>query len=120
MNLTNAEMLIMNLLWNNGQLRANQISEYMIDEKGWKKNTTYTLINRLVKKGAIEKVNPGFLCRPLIQVEEARIKETRQLLDKIYNGSFKLLVQNFIQNEDLSKDDIEEILKMIDEVKKNE
>jgi predicted transcriptional regulator len=120
MNLTDAEMLIMNLLWEKGELKANQISKYMLSEKDWKKNTTYTLINRLVKKGAIEKVNPGFICKPLVQVAEIRIKETRQLLDKIYKGSFKLLVQNFLQNENLSDKEMEDIMRMIVEAKKDE
>lgn len=118
MNLTDAEMLIMNLLWQNGELKASKISEIMMREKDWKKNTTYTLINRLEKKGAILRINPNFICKPLLELEDTRIKETRRLLDKIYDGSFKLLVQNFIKKENLSDEEIEEIKKMISEVKK--
>ncbi|KAB3525927.1 BlaI/MecI/CopY family transcriptional regulator [Alkaliphilus serpentinus] len=120
MNLTDAELVIMNLLWEKGELKANQISDYMISEKDWKKNTTYTLINRLIKKQAIERSDPGFVCKPLIEVEEVRIKETKLLLEKIYQGSFKLLVQNFIQSEEISNAEINEIKKMIEEVKHNE
>lgn len=117
MKLTDAEMLIMNLLWQQGELKASQISEVMITEKNWKKNTTYTLIKRLEKKGALQRVDPGYICKPLISIEDTRIKEARMFLDKVYNGSFKLLVQNFISNENLSDEEIEEIKKMIDEVK---
>jgi predicted transcriptional regulator len=118
MNLTDAEMLIMNLVWQQGELKASQIAEIMILDRDWKKNTTYTLIKRLEKKGALLRTNPGYICKPLIEIEDTRIKETRLLLDKVYNGSFKLLVQNFINNEELSNEEIEEIKKMIEEVKK--
>ncbi len=120
MNLTDAELTIMNLIWERGELEAKQISEHMLVTKNWKKNTTYTLINRLIKKGAIDRIEPAFLCIPLIEVREVRTKETKLLLNKIYKGSFKLLVQNFIENEDVSNEEIEKKKKMIEEAKHGE
>ena len=116
MNLTEAEMSVMNILWEKGETKAGEISNILIEEKGWKKNTTYTLINRLLKKEAIERVEPGYLCRPLLLQGDVQISETKSLLDRMYNGSFNLLVQNFIKKEQLSKKDLEEIKKMIEEM----
>lgn len=116
-NLTDAEMEIMKLLWSQGQLKAGQISERLIEKKGWKKNTTYTLINRLIKKDAIERMEPGYICKPLLQEENVKLSETKSLLDRLYGGSFSMLVQNFIKEEKLSETEVEEIKRMIEESK---
>lgn len=50
-------------------------------------NTTYTLIKRCIKKGAIERSEPNFMCHALIPKEEVQEAETKELVDKIYDGS---------------------------------
>ena len=50
-------------------------------------NTTYTLIKRCMKKGAIERTEPGFLCHALLPKAAVQEAETDKLINKIYDGS---------------------------------
>jgi len=116
--LTDSEIIIMNILWESGSLKAGEIAEITLKGKGWKRNTTYTLIQRLIKKDAIMRTDPNFICTAIPKQDEIRIEETKNLLHKMYNGSFNLLVQNFINKESLSREEIEKLRNIIDEVDK--
>ena len=56
----------MNVLWAQGDVSAKHISNVLKEEIGWNMNTTYTLIKRCIKKGAIERLEPNFICHALI------------------------------------------------------
>ena len=56
------ELNVMELLWSNKVLAAKDISKIIKEYIGWEKNTTYTVIKRLIDKGAIRR-KMGFLCR---------------------------------------------------------
>ena len=57
--LFDAELHIMGLLWSEGDKSAKELVTILKDSIGWNKNTTYTVIKRLVQKGAIERMEPG-------------------------------------------------------------
>ena len=60
------ELNVMELLWSNKALAAKDIAKIIKEYIGWEKNTTYTVIKRLIDKGAIEREDPGFICRAII------------------------------------------------------
>ena len=62
MRLHEGELNVMELLWSNKVLAAKDISKIIKEYIGWEKNTTYTVIKRLINKGAIRREDPGFLC----------------------------------------------------------
>lgn len=49
-------------------------------------NTTYTLIKRCIAKNAIERIEPGFLCRALVSKQQVQEEETQELIDKVFDG----------------------------------
>ena len=53
--LFDSELKVMCVLWNEGDTTAKHISDILKKEIGWNMNTTYTLIKRCIKKGAIER-----------------------------------------------------------------
>ena len=57
MKLFDSELKVMGVLWNEGDVPAKHIAEQLTGELGWNKNTTYTLIKRCIKKGAIERTS---------------------------------------------------------------
>lgn len=85
--LFDSELKVMCVLWNEGDTTAKHISDVLKKEIGWNMNTTYTLIKRCIKKGAIERSEPNFMCHALIPKEEVQEAETKELVDKIYDGS---------------------------------
>ena len=82
--LFDSELKVMCVLWNEGDTTAKHISDVLKKEIGWNMNTTYTLIKRCIKKGAIERSEPNFMCHALIPKEEVQEAETKELVDKLF------------------------------------
>ena len=82
--LHDGELNIIELLWSNKSLAAKDIAKILKEYVGWEKNTTYTVIKRLIEKGAILREEPGFICRPAISKRWVQQTETRNLLDNLY------------------------------------
>lgn len=115
--LYDSELKVMNLIWRHGELSAQQLAKLLADVSGWSKTTTYTVIKKLIDKGAIERSEPGFVCRALISQERAREAETNELIDKLFEGSPDLLVSSLLSRRKLSQGEIERLRKMIDMLK---
>ncbi|MCT4596978.1 MAG: BlaI/MecI/CopY family transcriptional regulator [Vallitalea sp.] len=113
--LFDSELKVMEVIWqHNSCITAKEISNIIAEDIGWNKNTTYTVIKKLVSKGAIERLEPNFKCRSLITREQVQAHETRKLIDKLYDGSLKTFFASFIKKENLSQAEIEEIKDIID------
>ncbi|MED4955891.1 BlaI/MecI/CopY family transcriptional regulator, partial [Paenibacillus macerans] len=107
--LFDSELKIMDVLWKNGDTTAKQIAETLKEQVGWNKTTTYTLIKRCIDKGAIERIEPNFLCHPLVTIEQARELETTELINKMYDGAADQLVASILGRKNLSAEEIERL-----------
>jgi predicted transcriptional regulator len=104
----------MELIWQQQEsITAKQLSLIATEDIGWNKNTTYTILKKLIGKGAIERIEPNFVCKPLITRERVQIDETRKLIDKLYDGSIRAFFTSFIKKENLSKEEIEQLKDII-------
>ena len=106
------ELNVMELLWSNKALAAKDIAKIIKKYIGGEKNTTYTVIKRLIDKGAIEREDPGFICRAIISKSTIQEIETKALLDKIYNGSLSNFIATYLVNQEFSSSDIAELKKI--------
>ena len=106
------ELNIMELLWSNKELAAKDISKIIKEYIGWEKNTTYTVIKRLIDKGAVQRTDPGFICSALVSQRSVREIETKRLIDQFYNGSLQTFISDYLKNQSLSAGDIAELQKL--------
>ena len=113
--LFDSELRLMEIVWSKCPLSAKEISLIAAEEIGWNKNTTYTVLKKLVEKNAVKRIDPNFICEPLITRERVQLEETRKLIDKLYDGSLKTFFASFLKREKLSDEEIEELKKIIDE-----
>lgn len=111
--LFDSELKIMDILWRKGKSTAKQISLIAATEIGWNKNTTYTVIKKLIDKNAVCREEPGFVCSALISRDEVQRDETERLIDKLWGGSKKAFFSAFI-DEQLSDDEIAELKSLIE------
>jgi len=111
--LFDSELQVMNLLWEKGDLTAKQISLVLNEQIGWNKNTTYTVIKKCVKKGAIERIDPNFICHPIISKEQIQEQETTELIDKMFKGSTSLLFASLLEQKKLSSNDINKLKQIV-------
>ena len=68
-------------------------------------------------RGAIERIEPNFLCHPLVTIEETREFETNELIDKMYDGSPDLLVASILGNKKLKHEEIVRLKKLVEDLK---
>lgn len=113
--LFDSELKLMDIIWSRHPVSAKEISVIASEEIGWNKNTTYTVLKKLVDKKAVKRTDPNFICEPLVTKEQVRLDETRKLIDKLYEGSIKTFFASFLQKEKFSDEEIEELKKIINE-----
>ena len=109
-----SEMKVMEIIWENEPVSAKEISLIAKDEIGWNKNTTYTVIKKLVEKGYIKRDEPGFMCTSLISKDEVCKSETKSLVDRLFGGSKKALFCALLEDEDLTREELDAIHELIE------
>lgn len=114
--LFDSELKVMDVLWREGDTTAKHISDVLKEETGWNMNTTYTLIKRCIKKGAIERSEPNFMCHALIPKEEVQEAETDELINKIYDGSVDKLFAALLGRKKLSTEQMKKLRQMVDDM----
>ncbi len=103
----------MGVLWKEGDTTAKQISDILKAEIGWNMNTTYTVIKKCIAKGAIERLEPNFLCRALIQKEAVQEAETDELIGKLYDGSADKLFAALLGRKKLTAEQIAKLKQIV-------
>ena len=111
--LFDSELKVMAVLWNEGDCTAKHISNVLKNEIGWNMNTTYTLIKRCIKKGAIERSEPNFMCHALIPREKVQLAETEEFLERMFDGSIDKMFAALIGNKKLSEKQIQKLKDLV-------
>lgn len=111
------ELNVMELLWSNKALAAKDISKIIKEYIGWEKNTTYTVIKRLIDKGVVIREDPGFICKAAVTKRAVQETETDALINRLYNGSLDNFFQEYLRNKELSTFEILALEQIITEQK---
>jgi len=112
--LFDGELKILEILWKEGDLSAKNLAEILNKEIGWSKSTTYTMIKRCVDKGAINRTEPGFICRPAITIDETREYKITELANQMYGGAVDRLVASILESKSLTPDEINRLKHIVD------
>lgn len=115
--LAEAEWKIMELLWEKGSLSTMEIVHAMEDSMGWTRSTVITLLNRMTSKGSItfNSENKTKMYFPAINKSQVELEETKSFLNKFYGGNIGLMISNLLKQESLSKEELEEIRRIIND-----
>ena len=113
-----AESHIMGALWTQGPLTAEEIVQTVGPAQEWGEATVKTLINRLLKKKAVDATRDGrrYLYRPLVAREAYVAAESQGLLDRLFDGRLAPLVSHFSERQKLSAEDIADLKRLIAEL----
>ena len=114
--LYDSELKVMDVLWREGDCTAGHIAEVLGREVGWNVNTTYTLIKRCIKKGAIERSEPKFMCRALVDKETVQTAQTDELIGKLFDGSADKLFAALLGRKDISAQQLARLRQIVDEL----
>lgn len=118
MPISEAESLVMDVLWQRHPLSAEDVAAALAEATQWQEPTVKTLLNRLLKKRAIAAQRDGrrYLYRPLLTRESYVHAQSKTLLDRLFGGRVAPLVAHFSQHEKLSKKDLDELKRLIAEL----
>ena len=112
--LFDSEAKIMEIIWEKSPITAKEISLIAAETIGWNKNTTYTVIGKLAKKGFIQRQEPGFICTPLVSQSQMQKVEAASLVKKLFGGSRKALFSALLEDEPLSDEELDALREMIE------
>lgn len=103
------------ILWENEPIKSTELAKLCEAELGWKKATTYTVIKRLSERNVIKSENA--IITSLVSKEEVQTAEIDDMVDRTFSGSIPDFLAAFSKSRKLSKKEISEIQKLIDEYK---
>lgn len=118
MQISEAESVVMDILWARSPLGADEVVAALADRRDWQDATIKTLLNRLLNKGAVQAVRDGrrYLYSPKIRREDWVMAESRGLLERLFDGRVAPLVAHFSAHRKLSKKDVAELRKLLEEI----
>lgn len=117
-NITDAELEIMKELWENKQLSLNELTEKLNEKEPRNKNTIKTLLYRLIEKGTVKSINKNQKeneFKANISKEKYLKKENQSFLNKLYNGNTSNMLLNFVENKEISKEELKKLIEMIED-----
>ncbi|PWU69984.1 penicillinase repressor BlaI [Gracilibacillus dipsosauri] len=119
--ISESEWEVLKVLWEQAPLTANDIISSLQAQTNWKPKTVRTLLDRLTKKEVVgvHKNQRVYTFYPLYSQDECQRSKTESFVKRFYDGALKSMLVQFIQDEDLSEEDIKELRSILDK-KQNE
>ncbi len=113
--ISQTEFEVLDVLWQQYPATANELVERLNEQKPWHEKTVKTLLNRLIKKGAIsfEKQQRCYLYTPLLARETYVAQQSTSLIERLFSGRVSPLIAGFAKNKHLDNDDIQELKNII-------
>jgi BlaI family transcriptional regulator, penicillinase repressor len=116
--ISEAESVVMEILWRHGPMRSEEVVRKLTGHRRWREATIKTLLNRLLNKGAIvaKKEGRAYLYAPVLTRDDWLSRESKGLLDRLFDGRVAPFVAHFGRQGKLSRRDIAELKRMIAEM----
>lgn len=118
--LSDSEWKILSELWRSEPMTIMQLTNVLKEETGWTKSTVITLLKRMEEKEAVTySYSDGAKhYRSIIKREDVAVGETENFLKRMYNGSIGLMVNSLLNGKALSKEDINDLYRILDSADK--
>ncbi|MDU5723205.1 MAG: BlaI/MecI/CopY family transcriptional regulator [Clostridium butyricum] len=118
--ISDSEWTIMEIIWQNSHCTAMFIIKKLENSTDWKPKTIKTLIRRLVDKGVVgyEQEGREYKYYSLVDESECKKNEGISFLKRVYGGSLKAMMLNFLESDDVSQNDIDDLRKYLNEEEK--
>ena len=113
--LTEAELRLMEVLWEKGTGTVQQLLDALPKKKPLAYNSVLTTVRILERKGYVKHVKDGraHIYLPLLGRKEAARFEVRNLVRRLFKNSHELLVLNVLEDQSLSKDDLRRLRDLV-------
>lgn len=112
---TNSEWYVMNCLWEKSHLSLMQLVPLLKESAGWSKSTSATMVRRMTEKDLIgyEENGKTKYFFPKVKKQDVVVQETRDFLQRIYDGSVGMMMSALVRQNDLAQEDILELQEIL-------
>ena len=100
------------IVWENEPMTTKQLVQLCEQQLNWKRTTTYTVLKKLCDRGIFKTENSEVTA--LLSKEEFYAIQSENFVNDTFQGSLPAFIAAFSKRKNLSSDEIQEILKMID------
>jgi predicted transcriptional regulator len=113
--LTQAELRVMNVLWEKGQATVQQVLDAMPEKLNLAYNSVLTTIRVLENKGYLghKKDGRAHIYEPVIARAEASRSEVRHLVSRFFANSHESLLLNLLEEQNLGADELKRLREML-------
>jgi BlaI family penicillinase repressor len=115
-----AEWDVLNVLWEKSPATAAEVCQSLAGKREWHPKTVGTFLTRLVQKGVLKVQRDGRLnlYSPLKTREKCVRAESASFLKRVFSGSFGPMLLQFVEQADLSPQEIRDLERLLKEKKK--
>ena len=118
--ISESEWQVMSMAWERSPIAASDIVEALARRTGWHTRTIRTLIDRLVKKGALKSALYGnrYLYEPVLSMEACVRQESRSFLQRVFSGNPASMILYLVKESKLSNEEIKELKRLLTQKEK--
>jgi predicted transcriptional regulator len=118
--ISEAESRVMQVLWDQAPRSAEDIVAALAPQTDWHEKTIKTLVNRLLRKGAISATRDGrrYLYAPQLTREAWQTAESQSLLERVFDGRLAPMLAHFSRQEKLSPRDVRELRELVETIER--
>ena len=113
MKLSNADFRLLSIVWDTEPIASPELCKHAEEKLDWKRTTTYTVLKRLCDKNLLK--NENTIVTALMSREEIQRTESRQVLERSFNGSLPQFIAAFLDGGKISQPEVDKIKRLIDE-----
>ncbi len=106
------------IIWQNAPLSSGELVKLCADQLEWKKSTTYTVLKKLCERGIFQ--NQGGIVTPLLSRQDFYARQSQRFVRDTFDGSLPAFINAFVSGGKLSRRDLEDIRKMLDQFDKED
>lgn len=116
MQISDAEWIVMNLIWGSSPIEAAEVVDRLAVANGWGSATVKTMLHRLVRKGALATEQNGkkYLYTPAVRRDACVRQASRSFVERVFGGDATPALIHFVKTTKLTVEDVEEIRAMLD------
>ena len=114
--LSESELRLMDVIWKYAPIESGKLVKVCENELNWKKSTTYTMLRKLIVKQMVS--NNDSLVTFLVPRDQVQMFESKRVVKRTFGGSLPSFLLSFLEDRSLSDSEADELIKIIEEYRK--
>ena len=116
--LAEGELRFAELIWEREPIPSGELVRLCEESFGWKKSTTYTVLKKLCDRGIFQ--NKGSIVTPLVSRQAFYARQSQRFVEETFDGSLPAFIAAFSSGGEISREDLAEIRRMLDQFDKED